>query len=97
MKKPNKQQKLSPTTVAQNIQKIKVEIKWLKEKEQKIAVKVNNLEGTIRNLQDRCPHPKTQWDDCGEYKYCTTCGAAIGTDSKVIPPERIDYDEELHK
>lgn len=97
MKKPNKQQKLKPETVTKAIKEINIEIKWLGQKKQRIAVKVSKLEGTIRNLQDRCPHPKTQWDDCGEYKYCTTCGAAIGTDSKVIPPERIEHDEELYK
>lgn len=97
MKKPKKQLKLKAEAITENIQKIKIEIKWLERKKQEIAVKVNKLEGTIRNYQDRCPHPRIEWDEEGCYKYCTTCGAAIGSDGKVIPPERIDHDEDLYK
>lgn len=92
-----KQQKLNPTTIAKNIKEIEVKIQWLKKKAQKIAVQVGKLEGTIRNYQDRCPHPLTQQDDEGCYNYCTTCGATIGSDGEMIPPERVHYDEELFK
>ncbi len=97
MNEPKKPQKLNPTAITKNIKEIEVKIQWLKQKAQKIAVQVGKLEGTIRNYQDRCPHPKTQMDDKGCYRYCAICGAPIGPDGEMIPPERVHYDEELFK
>lgn len=65
MSKSKKQQELKPETIKKGIKETRIEINWLQERAEKIRVQIDRLEGTIRNYQDRCPHPYKKLDDEG--------------------------------
>lgn len=101
MSKSEKHQKLKPQTIKKGIAGAKIKIKWLQKRAEKIRVQIGRLEGTIRDYQDRCPHPDKKLDNEGLYRFCTTCGASFSGLQKgqIIPPEQLDYDydEDLYK